>query len=514
MSKKDNNKIRPDKNCLLMGIDLGTSTIKVGIFDLEGRELTYQAMEYNLIYPGKELVENDVEKYWEALTLLIKKALDHIGSLKLKIIALSLSSQGETIVPIDSNIRPLRNAIVWLDGRSGKQAKEIASHFPEEEMYKITGQPISDPTWPASRIKWLKDNEPDIFEKTYKFLLIEDFIIYKLTGKLYSETTAYNSSYYFDINTRDFYKPMLDYLGLGRDKFPEIKSTGTVIGNICKEASEETGLDRNIKFVLGAMDQLAGAIGAGNIKEGIVTETTGSVFCMTTTTDELIFDYDHKVPCYLHGIKDKYCLLPYSMTGGMVLKWFKENFYKNEEDQVGEEIFNLMAGEAEMVNAGSDGLIMIPHISGAFIPENNPDARGVFYGIGINHTRAHFVRAIMESIGFMMRNDIGLLNNLDIEVKKIISMGGGAKSRLWNQIKADITGIEINVPENTETAVLGAAMIAGVGIGSYSSFDEAVKRTVRIKDKYTPDKDIRDIYDENFLKYNDLYKKLEDTFKK
>ena len=512
MLKNSNRKNKPDKNDLLMGIDLGTSTIKVGIFDLDGKELTCQSVEYDLIYPGKELVENDVEKYWEALVLIIQEALDHIGSLKPNIRALSLSSQGETIVPVDSDIRPLRNAIVWLDGRSGKQAKEIASHFPENEMYKITGQPISDPTWPASRIKWLKDNETDIFEKTYKFLLIEDFIIYKLTGKLYSEPTAYNSSYYFDINTRDFYKPMLDYLGLGRDKFPGIKSTGTIIGNICKEASEETGLNTNIRFVLGAMDQLAGAIGAGNIREGIITETTGSVFCMTTTTDKLIFDYDHKTPCYLHGVDGKYCLLPYSMTGGMVLKWFKDNFYKPEEGQVGGEIFELMTREAEIAEAGCGGLIMIPHISGAYFPENNPDARGVFYGIGISHNRPHFVRAIMESIGYMMRNDLELLNNLGIGAKKIISMGGGAKSKLWNQIKADITGIEINVPENTETAVLGAAIMAGVGIGAYENYDEATRRTVKIKDVYSPDKSKRPLYDKNFLKYRELYKKLEDTF--
>jgi xylulokinase len=507
---KDNSQL--EKDHMLMGIDLGTSTIKVGVFDLEGSTQAYQSAEYDLAYIGKDMVENDVEKYWKTLAALIRKTIEANKIRPEEITAVSVSSQAETIVPVDNDIRPLMNAIVWLDSRSSRQARDISEVFPPGDMYMVSGQPICDPSWPASRIKWLRENENDIYRKAYKFLLIQDYIIYRLAGLLYSEPTTYNSTYYYDINSHDFYQPMLDYLGVGRNKFPEIKNTGTIIGNISQEASSETGLSTSTRFVLGSLDQLAGAIGAGNIREGIITETTGSVFCMVVTTDKLLFDYEHGIPCYLHAIPGKYCLLPYSMTGGMVLKWFKDSFYRQEEKQTGEKIFELMTDEAGIVSPGSEGLVMIPHITGAYIPENNPDARGVFYGISISHNRAHFVRAIMESIGYMLKRDLEILDGTGIKADRIISMGGGAKSSLWNQIKADITGIEIQVPENTETAVLGAAIIAGVSTGVFDSFEQAVKKSVRIKDRYIPDKSNKKIYDAGFKKYKQIYKRLEDTF--
>lgn len=513
MSEKNLGKESEYKN-YLMAVDLGTSTLKVAIFSINGKVAAFASIEYPLSYPGKDLIENDVEKYWRAIVGLIRKTLKDLAGSPSNILAISLSSQAETIVPVDKDIRPLRPAIVWLDKRSSEEAAEIASVFDENELFKITGMPSSDPMWPASRIKWIKKNEPEIFKKTYKFLLLKDYIAYRLTGKVFGESTVYNSSYYYDINKLEYYRPMLDYLDIDENRLPEIIYTGTIMGDISSQASIETGLSASTKFVAGAMDQVAGAIGAGNINEGTATETTGTAFAMIVSTDKPVIDKEGRLPCQLHAIKGKYCLMPYSMTGGMVLKWFKDNFF-NYDTYSGlsdNEIYDRMTSEAREIPVGSDGLLMLPHITGAFFPENNPEARGVFFGIGINHSRGHFTRAILESIAFMLRRDLEIFSKNNIKIKSIISMGGGAKSSLWNQIKADVTGLELLIPKNTETALLGAAIIAGVGIGVYKDFGTATSRVVNIEKIYLPDSGHKNIYDIAYKKYVELYDKVKDIF--
>jgi xylulokinase len=502
-------KVKP-KPPYLASIDLGTSTLKTAIFDTHGNIISAKSVEYPLSYQGKDIIENDLEKYWTAIVCLLKEALvciDHPEN----IMALSLSSQGETMVPVDIDLKPLRPAIVWLDSRSGKQAEDIALSFDTDQLFGITGLPASDPSWPASRIKWIKDNEPGIFGKTYKFLLLKDYIAYKLTGKIFGESTVYCSTYYYDIKKLSYYKPMLDYLGISEDWLPPIVYTGSVMGNISKGAAAATGLSVQTRFVSGAMDQVAGAVGAGNICQGTATETTGTAFAMIVTTDTPVIDKEGRLPCQLHAVKGKYCLMPYSNTGGMVLKWFKDTFACDSKLS-DNDLYNLLTGEAAEIPPGSDGLIMLPHISGAFFPENNPKAKGVFSGISIDHRRGHFVRAILESIAFMLRKDIDIFSANNIEIENIISMGGGAKSPLWNQIKADVTGIEVHIPENTETALLGAAIIAGVGIGIYKDYEEAVKRTVKIEKVYKPVDANRDLYEKAYSKYNETYSSLEKVY--
>jgi len=272
----------------LMAVDLGTSTLKVAIFNTDGKIAASSSIEYPLSYPGKDLIENDVEKYWGAIVDLVKKTLKDLAGGPSNILAISLSSQAETIVPVDKDIRPLRPSIVWIDRRSSEEAAEIASVFDENKLFSITGMPSSDPMWPASRIKWIKKNEPEIFKKTYKFLLLKDYIAYRLTNKLFGESTVYNSSYYYDINKLEYYQPMLDYLDISEDRLPKIVYTGTVMGNISSQASAETGLSADTKFVAGAMDQVAGAVGAGNINEGIATETTGAVILQELYWSQLL----------------------------------------------------------------------------------------------------------------------------------------------------------------------------------------------------------------------------------
>lgn len=500
---------------LIMAVDLGTSNLKGALFNLKGEEVAFKAVEYDLYVPEKDIVENDVNKYWSTLVGIIKYLISKIDGNTDRIIAVGTSSQGETIVPVDKKGIPLSNAIVWLDNRADEEAKEIAKNFDAGKMFKLTGNPEVSPSWPAARIKWFEKKKPDIFRNTHKFLIIEDYIIYKLTGRFVGEASVYNSSYYYDIRRFRYIDSILEYLGISEEKLPSIVKPGSYVANISQEASNQTGLSLNTRVIIGAMDQLCGAVGAGNLQNGLVSETTGTAFAMVITIDKPMFDSRTKLPCYLHAVPDLYALLPYSFTGGMVLKWFKDNFCQDEigrSVKEGIDVYNIMTELASKISPGSDGLIMLPHLAGAYFPEYNSKIRGVYSGIGLNHTKGHFIRAIMESLGYMMRSNIESLVSLGINIDKIISIGGGAKSSLWCQIKSDITGIRVEVPEYSETALLGAVILTACSMGIFTSIEEACRNFIKIKRVYNPQIRNKDLYSEGHEKYQNLYKSIKKLF--
>jgi len=492
-----------------MGLDFGTSNLKSALYDLHGNEIAFESVEYNLFTPSQGIVENNVNNYWVMLKTIFKRLLEKIGGNPEKILAIGTASQGETIVPVDKNGEPLRNAIVWIDTRSTAEAEEIRQNFDSTEMYKITGQPDVDTSWPAARIRWIKKNEPEIFNKTHKFLLLEDFIAYKLTGGFFGEAGVYNSSYYYDVINFKFIDKMLDFLEIDSSKLPKVNKPGTYIGNISKKCSDETGLSVSTKVVMGEMDQICGAVGAGNIDNGIVTETTGSAFAMVITTGNPIVNNDYKVPFQIHAVPGLYTLMPYSVTGGMVLKWFKDTFCQYEEltaKEKNKNIYRILDELASDAPAGCEGLIMLPHLCGAFFPEYNSNAKGVYFGISINHSKGYFIRSILESLAYMMRQNLDYISKLGVDVKRLISTGGGAKSSLWCQIKADVCNINLEVPEYTETALMGAAVIAACGAGIFNDIKAAGKNLIKVKETFSPNKDNLDTYNVNFKKYIDLYK--------
>lgn len=500
---------------LVLSLDLGTSNLKGALYDLDGNEVAFKSLEYNLLLKAKGIVEVDVKEYWKKIVYIIRYLISSINNNSEKIVAIVTSSQGETIVPINKNGEPLYNAIVWIDERTKAEAEEISKNFDVIEYFNKTGLPEVNFSWPATRILWFKKNEPEIFKNVFKFLLIEDYIIFKLTGNFYGEATVYNGSYYFDILEFKFIEPILEYIGITPNLLPKIQKPGSYVGDISIKASEETGLTRNTKVIIGAMDQFCGAIGAGNIKEGIATETTGSAFSMIVTTKNPIFNYDLKLPCYIHAIPGYYAIQPYSFTGGMVLKWFKDNFCSDEikiAKKNNRDVFEILDELAAKEPPGNDGLIMLPHLTGAFYPEYNPNAKAVFFGIGINHGKGNFVRAILEALGFMIRVYVESFKKLGININKIISMGGGSKSDLWCQIKSDISNLIIEVPKYKETALLGAAILAFLAIGAFDNIEKICNKFISFEKIYYPNKNNLETYSNSFKKYKSLYYKLESLF--
>jgi xylulokinase len=418
-----------------------------------------------------DFIEFPAEKYFEIFSEAYKKISEGI-----QISALSIDTQGETLIVCDERGKPLRNAIVWLDNRATKEAKIIEEHFSAKRIYEITGQPETPAGFPAPKLLWIKNNEPEIWAKTRKIMLLEDYILFRLTGNFVTERTLQSSSLYFDITKADYWKEMLDFIGIGRSYLPELKNSGDIVGYYGKTA-----------VVAGALDQIAGITGAGVVKQGMISEMTGTTMAVCALTDK-IPDYnpESKVPCH-YNATGNYCLMLWSPTAGMALEWFKNNFCENIDFK---ELDNL----AEKIPAGSEGLTMLPYLCGSTMPEYNPKIRGVFYGIDLKHTKAHFARSILESVACMLKSYIDFLG---MDIKEIRAMGGGASSALWCQIKSDMTGKKICTLKNNETACLGSAIFAGVGIGLYPSIEDACQILVKTGKEYRP----------SGTDYNDVYKR-------
>ncbi len=499
----------------LLGIDAGTTAFKAVLFDQNGKETAVATCEYDLDYPQSEWVELDAEKYWEAFKSVIRIILLKYSGNTEDIKALAIASQAETLIPVDHMGKPLRKAIVWLDNRAGLEAEQIKSAFGTDVAYKITGQPDIVPTWPAAKILWMRKNEPELFKKVFKFLLLEDYLIFRLTNRFISEGSLLSSTLMFDINTGQWWQDMLKFIGINSGQLPEISKSGQVISEITEKVAKESGLCKETIVVSGAFDHAASAIGSGNTGFRFVTESTGSTLAICANVQKPVYDPKQIIPCQYHAIPDAYFLLPWCQTAGMVYKWFRDVFYngiKSGDESDLQAFYKFMDEDAAIIRPGSDGLLLLPHLAGAFTPESNPNARGVFFGISLQTDKAHFTRAILEAIAFMLKRNIRLLEDMGHEVNEIRSNGGGSKSDLWNQIKADVCQKPVVTVKVTETASLGAAMLAGYALNLFNNLDEASEKMIRLNERYIPDKLNDAVYSEAYDRYINLYKLLEPMF--
>jgi xylulokinase len=500
---------------VFLGIDAGTTALKAALFDLEGQLLALDQQEYQLLTPAPAWVELEVEVYWQALGRAVRNAIQRSGLDGGSVKALAISSQGETLIPLNQEGQPTRRAIVWLDNRSVQEAKRLGEQFDIEEVYRVTGQPEVAPGWPAGKILWLKRNEPDAFARTARFLLLEDYLLYRLTGRFVTEMALQTSSLLLDIRRKAWWQPMLDAIGISPDRLARLMEPGQLIGPLSEESADTLGLSTGTLAVTGAMDQAAGAVGAGNITPGLATESTGGALAVLATLEEPSYDPQRRVPCHYHARRDTYCLLPWGQTAGMALRWFRDQFYDLEAKTArddGRNAYDLMAEAATGVPAGSEGLVVLPHLEGAACPEFNPAARAVFFGATLRHTKGHFVRAIMESVAYMLKANLGIVEELGVPVAEVRSLGGGARSPLWLQIKADVLQKPLTPVAVEDAACLGAALMAATATGAFSSLEEGVGQMVRLGERVEPDPGLAAVYQEGYGQYLELYERLTPMF--
>ncbi len=496
---------------LLIGLDVGTTSVKAGLYEPSGRQLAAAGEEYRLDHPGPDRAELDPEVYWTATQAAIGRVLATPGADRDAVAAIAVSSQGETAIAVDADGRPLAPALVWLDNRAADEAGEIGERFDDATIYAVTGVPSMAPTWTACKILWWRRHEPEVFARARAFLLVEDFVLQRLTGRFVTDGSVACTSLLFDIVARRWWEPMLDTLGIGPERLPQPVEPGAVVGGLTPAAAEALGLPRSVLVVAGGMDQSAGAVGVGNIGPRVVSESSGGALTLQASVDRHGADPTRQTPVYIHSVPELYLYCPVCPTGGMALTWFRNEFGVEEVARAGREggsAYDLLTALAAPIAPGADGLTMLPHLMGAFSPEYEPGARGAFYGFTLHHGKGHFVRAVLEAVAFMLRRNLELLAGAGAEAREIRSHGGGARSPLWNQIKADTCGLPVVTLRGEDAAIRGDAMLAGVAAGVYSDLNEATTAMVSVSERYAPDPRAHEAYDVAYARYIDLFEAL------
>lgn len=460
---------------MILTFDVGTTAIKTSLF---GRDLSLTASrtdEYDLLTDGGR-VELCPETYVETMIRAVA-ALGKDQPLA-QVQAICLTTQGETMIPVDKDGTPLHNAVVWLDDRAEAQAGQISAAVDSKELYARTGVTDMNGFVPLAKLLWFRQERPEIYENTYKFLLLEDYLLQRLTGRFVTEKSLLTSTAWYDIRNDGYWKELLEQLELAEEKLPQILDCGSLVGSLTPWAAEAFGLNAQVQVFAGAMDQIAAAIGGGGLQEGVVTATIGTAMVLTAALNTMDECTDDRLIVYRGVQKDQYVLLPLCNTAGAVFKWYKDQVCRDsiaQSKQTGEDVYDVLCREASQVPPGAQGVTMLPYFAGSLQPKLLPQAKGMFFGLDLTTDRKCMTRAVLESVGYMLRENLEMLESFGKRPQKVHFFGGGAKNPVWNQIIADITGTELVLLEQSECGSLGAAMLCSVSLGWYASIADAQK---------------------------------------
>jgi sugar (pentulose or hexulose) kinase len=498
----------------ILTIDAGTSEFKAVLFDKNFEISGLARREFGVINPQPGRTEFDTEEYWNTC---IKTARDAIKDSSVNpgdISAISVTSHTDTLFVLDEFGKPLSNAILWTDARAVSQAEKIQKYFGLERIFKTTGQTGASYIHFASRLLWFIENNPGLLNKIKYFLQTQDYLIFRLSGVAAQDHSITSSSLLGYLEKKEYWQEMLSFIGVSEEKLCRIISPGGIAGSLTDDAAEKLGFLKNIPVVAGGMDAIASAFAMNNTEEGIITEITGSALVIGATCDKPKFDKEIRVPCFVHAVKGKYLLMPWNETAGMALKWYRDQFFKTTEisnDKPSQNLYDLISSEAAEAPPGCEGIILLPHFAGSGSPDFNPDAKAVIYGLNTTHKRKHISRAFLESVAFLLKQNLDVLTKMGIKMERIISSGGGSKSGIWCQIKADVTGLPVSVYGNSESTAKGAAILAANAIGWLS--DEAVKPAENDLSVFIPDSGACHVYKKVYRQFINLNRYMKAFFK-
>jgi len=495
----------------LLGIDIGTSGTKTVLFDRGGNPISSSTAEYPLYQPEIGWAEQDPLDWWNAVCITINQVIKDSNINPESISGIGLSGQMHGLVMLDGDGNVLRKSIIWCDQRTAKECVEITEKVGEKRLIDITANPALT-GFTASKILWVRNNEPEIYEKCRKILLPKDYIRYMLTGEFATEVSDASGMQLLDIKNRCWSKEVLNALDIPIEYLGDVHESIVVSGKVHKKAAEVTGLKENTPVVGGAGDQAAGAIGNGIIKSGQISSTIGTSGVVFAHLDEPIIDEKGRVHTFCHAVPGAWHMMGVTQGAGLSLKWFRDNFCTNEIELakgMGINPYVLMTKEAEKVPAGSRGVIYLPYLMGERTPHLNPKAKGVFFGLSAAHTKNEMLRAVIEGVSYSLLDCMEIIKDTGMNPTNVMVSGGGGKSELWRQILADMFNCKVSTNKSLEGPALGVALLAGVGTGVYKDIDEACSIAIS-------ENSVQFTIEENSLvykRYYEIYKKIYDDLK-
>ncbi len=477
--------------------DIGTTALKTALIGDDGRLLALAEVEYTPAVPRPNWMEEAPETYWDAAVTGARKVLAEAQLPREAVRAIGLSSQGESFLAMDAAGHPLTPVIVWLDGRARDVAERWQGQWLTREHFRaITGYPWIPHELTAFKIGWLAEHQPQA-HRDAEFLCLPDYLIYRLTGEIATDFNIAQMGGLLDVDAGEWSPEILEAAGINESQLPPIHPPGTAVGELNASAAEALGLPAGVPVCTGCNDQLAGAIGAGNVRDGVVSETTGTALAVVAATPERVRDADFFAG--RHAAPGLWYAMPYAAVSAIVLTWFRDLCGAGSFDE-------LLAGVKE-VPPGSDGLTVLPHFSGT---PDTPDARGAILGLTLGHGRSEIARAIMESCACLLRELLEPLVRRGLTVDRVRSLGGAARSDLWLQIKADMLQTPVERPACTEAASLGAALLAATGTGQFASLAEAAHAWYAPARSFEPSPVLAAVYDDIFSRYLDYCSRLYD----
>ena len=489
----------------LLGLDVGTTGCKAVSFDCNGKVLALAYREYPLLHPFIGSAELDPQNIWESVC-------DVLRAVNTKIrfdpaTALAVSSQGETCVPIDSGGQTLDNFVVTFDNRTVPQRDWWEEHVGAEKVFSITGMPLHS-MYTINKLMWFRDNKPVIYKNTWKFLCCEDFIIYRLTGIPATDHSMAARTMAFDVINRTWSDELIGIADVDRDKFPDVFPSGNPVGEVKSDVASDLGFSGKVIVATGGHDQPCGALGAGIISVGKAMNATGTsdVICpameQPVLTDRMLsFNYC----CYPHVFDDYYCSIGFNLTGGLLLRWYRDTFCKEEMKRakdIGRDPYDIIF---EGMSDDIRDVFFLPHLVGSGTPSLDSGSRGAILGLTLDVRKPEIARAVIDSINYEMKYNIESMEAAGVSVEKLHAIGGGAKNRQWLQMKADVFDKEVCLLDTTESAAFGAALLAGKARGVVSSLKEALDNLVHEKDCFEPDREKVQLYREKYEKYKTIY---------
>lgn len=497
----------------LLGMDVGTSGCKTVLLDSSGKMIASDTQFYPMSTPKPSWAEQDPSDWWAAAVKSIRGVMDAAQISSKDIAAIGLTGQMHGLVILDQHGEVIRPCIMWNDQRTVKQCRSVTEQLGLKAVIKHTGNQIL-PGFTAPKIKWVAENEPENFSRIAKILLPKDFIRYKLSGAFASEVSDASGTSLFDVKNRRWSPEMLDVFGVDRAWLPEVTESPVVSAHVSQEAAEVTGLVEGTPIVGGAGDQAAQAVGAGILAEGDASVTLGTSGVVFSASDSYKADPQGVLHAFCHAVTNKWHLMGVMLSAAGSLRWFRDAIAEMEIQQASElgvDPYEILTEKAARVPPGSEGLIFLPYLTGERTPYPNPNARGVYFGLSLRHEKAHLVRALLEGVAYGLRDSLELMKGLGLDLNAIRASGGGARSDLWLQILANVFSKEILRSSSDGGAALGAAMIAGVGVGAFKDFQAAYQKTMGEREKIAPNQD-QQLYEDFYQLYRSLYEPLKPLF--
>ncbi|NNE99470.1 MAG: xylulokinase [Pyrinomonadaceae bacterium] len=483
---------------VFLGIDIGTGGSRAVLIDKTGTVLCSATAEHApFASPEIGWAEQDPDDWWRAASEAIGKiCLENPANAK-RIAAVGLSGQMHGAVLLDDSGNVIRPAIIWCDQRTEKQGRKLTSEFGKDTLIELVSNPAL-PNMTLTKLLWVREHERDNWNNVAKVMLPKDYVRFRMTGKVATDVSDASGTLMLDVSKRKWSAEVISRLGINHELLPAVYESHELTGEVTENCAAETGLEAGIPVVAGAGDNAAGAIGMGTVGPGQTSVTIGTSGVAFTVIDKPKIDLKGRIHTFCHAIPDRWHLTGVTQAAGYSLKWFRDNFGAGKD-------YVELVSEAEEIEPGADGLIWTPYLMGERTPHVDPNARASLIGLTASHTNAHVVRAILEGVAFSLKDCLEVFRELDLPIGRIRLGGGGAKSDLWRKIQADIYGQTVETIAAEEGAAFGAALLAGVGAGAWSSIDDASEKTIRVNRTIEPVRSTAETYASIFETYKRVY---------